>query len=456
MTVRLRGTHYHYRFQIDGKNYSGVCNGCPTLKKAEAYEESIREEVSNIRRQKSVVALVENYKYELTGGRPIRLDEAFDLAAAKPAKRISTSSYANLRRTYWNDYTAFMAATFPETVHLAQIRRNQCEAYVSHLIQHGRFVRNVEYTLQSGRKAKQISYERDYLIAPKTIKEIAGVCRWVISCLKEDAGVLNNPWESVALPSSDPTPREIFTEDELLLIKEGLKDDDFCRPLFTVAALTGLTEGDICTLKWSEVSMLTSIIRHRRRKTGVWVEIPIGTQLGAYLAKLERRGEYIFPEHAELFLRGTGAVSDRVTSFLHRLGIETTVKVEGRKAVSVKDLHSMRHVFCYYAGQAGIPASTVQSIVGHMTPEMTRHYMRHDSAQSKLREIEKLPSFLSMEKEGICIPGWSDPILTGHFNDDDDYAYKKETPPDTAMRRKLAELAWSLPPEKIKQLLQAV
>ena len=54
-------------------------------------------------------------------------------------------------------------------------------------------------------------------------------------------------------------------------------------------------------------------------------------------------------------------------------------KPEGRRAISVKNLHSMRHVFYYYAGQAEIPLSTVQSIIEHMTSEMTRHYMAHVS-----------------------------------------------------------------------------
>ena len=61
--------------------------------------------------------------------------------------------------------------------------------------------------------------------------------------------------------------------------------------------------------------------------------------------------------------------------------------------MSVKDLPSCRHTFCYYAGLAGIPLSVVQSIVGHMSPEMTKHYSAHASMEDKRRGMERLSFF---------------------------------------------------------------
>ena len=58
-----------------------------------------------------------------------------------------------------------------------------------------------------------------------------------------------------------------------------------------------------------------------------------------------------------------------------------------------KDKGSCRHTFCYYAGLAGIPLSVVQSIVGHMSPEMTKHYSAHASMEDKRRGMERLSFF---------------------------------------------------------------
>ncbi|MBS1453674.1 MAG: hypothetical protein HP002_09860 [Lentisphaeria bacterium] len=69
----------------------------------------------------------------------------------------------------------------------------------------------------------------------------------------------------------------------------------------------------------------------------------------------------------------------------------------------------MRHVFCYHAGQTGIPLSTVQSIVGRMMPEITKHYMAHVSIKAKQEAIKELPEFLifngtSDQPENLSIP----------------------------------------------------
>lgn len=417
MTVMLRGKKFAYRFQLNGQDYSGSCPGCEASPedakavaaariKALAYEKQIRTNVAQeadrlarlnaeMRYNKTARALLENYRQELSGGRPIALAEAYELAAAKPARREARSAFAAMRQTYWNDFTAFMAATFPEVATLGEVRRMHCEAYVAQLRDHGRFAPEISYTV--GKRSRQVLYAHDYQLSGRTIHEIVGICKWVFTRLAEDAGVYPDPWAQVVLPERDATDRQIFTPDELKLIQEHLNEDYDCRVLFTVAAATGLTEGDICTLKWSEIDWASKTILHMRRKTGVPLQIPMLPSLVRFLGVQPRTSDYLFPRLAELYLQGNGAVSTRVKDFLNRLGIVNQLQRPGRRAISVKDLHSMRHVFCTYAGQAGIPLSIVQSIVGHLTPAMTEHYASHVTLEAKQQAIAKLPDFLNME-----------------------------------------------------------
>lgn len=454
MSVTLRGSRFHYRFQLEGKSYSGVCvvgSLCEPTKpsqiealrqKALAFELDVKNKIvqdlcnlkekeREIRQNKSVVALVENYKFELTGGRRIALSEALPLAEAKPAKRVSKSKYAEMRKPYWGDFTSFMAATYPGIADLSAVRRCHCEAYVSYLVNNGRFNKEVRHSITVGKKrkkVKEISYTRNYLLSPKTVKEIVGVCRWVFGKLSEDAGVVGDPWKDVVLPQKDPVDREIFTHDELRLIWEGIQNDDFCYPLFLVAANSGMTEGDICTLEWSEVDWAANCIRRDRRKTGADIILPLLPQLAEYLASLPRTGKYIFPEHAEIYLdiKQRSKVSSRVVKFLQGLGIKTTKEIPGRRAVSVKDLHSMRHVFCYRASRAGIPRSSIAKMVGHMDETMTKHYADHDTVEDLNAEMRKLSS----------------PFAA------------KESSSDA--RRQLAELAYRLPEETVRRLVQSL
>ena len=429
MSVSLRGKSYHYRFMVAGKSYSGVCVGCVSQKQAEAFEarerETLKETAVDIKRNRTVRALVENYAYTLTGGKPIVLAEAHDLAAAKPSRRKIRSAYGDQRRGYWRDFCAFMSSTYPDVKHLTDVRRTHCEAYVKYLVDNGRF----DKWVVDPRTGK--SYLRDYLLSGKTIGEIAGACQWVFSRLEEDAGLYRNPWTNVVLPAEDPVDREVFTLDELLRIWDGLQTEPFCRVLFTVAANSGLTEGDICTLKWDDIDWIGEHLRRDRRKTGTEIDLPLLPELANYLREQPHRGEYIFPEHAELYLREPSCVSDRVIRFLQGLGIVTTVKLPGRRAVSVKDLHSMRHVFCYRAKRAGIPESIIAKFVGHKVLAMTQHYADHDTAAELREEIKKLPPLFVGEAGGVIDAG-------------------------TTSRRRLAELAYSLPLEQVETLLAAL
>ena len=172
-----------------------------------------------------------------------------------------------------------------------------------------------------------------------------------------------------------------------------------------IAIATALREGDICTLKWKEVNLSSSVIIKQMRKTGNVVEIPMMPPLKAYLQELKERipendeyAEYVLPEHARMYLTNSSGISYRIKQFLeNKCGITTTKIPENRsRAVSVKDLHSCRHTFCYYAGLYGIPLTIVQSIVGHMTQEMTKHYSAHASIEAKREKMKQLPAFLTL------------------------------------------------------------
>ena len=247
-----------------------------------------------------------------------------------------------------------------------------------------------------------------------TITDYLTTITEVFSLLADDAGILSNPFANIPKPSFQTETRQPFTTEELQTIRDNL--DDFTRPLFTIAIATALREGDICTLKWSEIDLRDRVIRRERmRKTQVGVDIPIMPPLESYLKELWAHkmeegdyADYVLPLHAEMYLHNRSGVSYRVKRFLEdRCHIVTTSKPEGRsKAVSVKDLHSCRHTFCYYAGLYGIPMNIVQGIVGHLTPEMTKLYSNHASLEAKREKMQLLPGFLNFVDDSVPMGQW--------------------------------------------------
>ena len=379
-----------------GKRHSGTCldsSGQPTRNEriAQAYEKAKRVELGSVRANKSLKALVENYREELTGAKAIPLREAYVRSLRKPRKRTPGAERQVIKQRHWQDFLAYMEDNYPEITHLAAVAHHHAENYVASLTTYGKYV---------VRKAGERRVAHP--LSGATIKDYLTTITEVFTLLADEAGIMSNPFAIIPKPSLLTENRQPFTLEELKTIKENL--DDFTRPLFTIAIATALREGDICTLKWSEIDLENLVIRREKmRKTQIGVDIPIMPPLAEYLKELQENrtdngdySEYVLPLHAKMYLENRSGVPYRIKTFLEdKCHIATTIKPPGRnRAVSVKDLHSCRHSFCYYAGLHGIPMNVVQGIVGHLTPEMTKLYSNHASLEDKRKNMQLMSDFI--------------------------------------------------------------
>jgi integrase len=363
---------YHYQFMQGGKRYSGVCIGCVSIESARAYEKNMRAKVSELEKQKSVKALVENFRVELCGDNRILLKESWSRFIIKPSGKQRTDSYSQKKETRWQALLEFMQKNYPDIQYVHEISITHAERYISHL--------------------------RSLNKAPSTVNSYHKCAIEIFRRLSNSA--IENPFAQIPLLREDQEPREPFTQQELETILD--KAPPFIKEIFLVGLFTALREGDIATLRWSDVLWEHGIIRRKLLKTGAIVEIPIMPPLLEFLKSRQGRdAEYILPEHAAMYLENPSGISYRVKKFLEdELKIKTTKKVAGRtRAVSIKDVHSLRHTFCYFAGVAGIPLVVVQSIVGHMTPEMTAHYTAHADRATKREKLAALPLFNQLTQQ---------------------------------------------------------
>lgn len=385
---------YHYDFSQNGKRYRGVCEGCTTKPAALLYEKKLKEKVKVLSEQKSVGALVENFKRELTGGDKITLDAAFELYLAKPRRKQPSVQQQQINRSQWNDFVAFMHETYPAVEQLDGVSRTHAEAYIRQLRENGRYLRKITYQRAYQGKTVVHSYDAQSRLSGRTINAFHKTLKSVFAKLQEEAGILYNPFE-FDMMDNDSESRDAFTPAELKLIGDNL--DPFVRPLFVIGICTGLSEGDICTLRWNDIRDERWIVR-KRRKTGAALEIPILPPLASFLNEqksISAAGEYVLPEHAAMYQNNPSGISYRVKSFLDGLGIQTTRTARNRsRASSVKDVHSLRHTFAYLAGCYQIPLPVVQSILGHMSPEMTKHYQAHADREAKEKYLAKMPDFI--------------------------------------------------------------
>lgn len=363
----------------------------------------------------------------------IPLEEAFDLARQKPRRKTASEQFVKVTRRYWLDFTAFLRDRY-RLQFLHQVKRQHAEAYISYIRSYGRWDRVVRYREEN---CPQRPFFRNYqtgdILSASTLNRYQAVCKAVFTALLPDLGKKENPFSLIFPLPKAAIGREIFTSFELRKIFTA--PPPLMRGLFTIGIYTGLRLGDVATLRWAEIDAEKNSnfrggeIRRRTRKTGNTVEIPVVNELADFLSEQHQKypdETFVLPEAAKLYLEHQNVLNRKIHAFLHSLGIQTSIVVPGRKRrQSVKDFHSLRHTFCYYAGMRGIPLFVVQRIVGHLSPEMTRHYQDHADREARIeamRKMDHLTRFTSAPKK--------EESLRRNL-----FSYIREAPPET-----LAEL----------------
>ena len=346
---------YHYKFMKSGKWYYGVCEGCTTERTALAYEKNIKDTAKELAAQKSVGALVDYFKRELTGGDKITLNETFNLYMTKSRKKQPSEKQRLINESQWKDFVSFMNAKYPDVKQLDKVTKKHAETYIQQLRENGRFASKVNYERVYNGKRVNHSYNTLSKLSGRTVNAFHKTLKSVFSKLMDDAGIISNPFD-FEMMDNESHSRAAFTPAELQLIGDNL--NDFVKPIFIIGICTGLSEADICLLRWNEIVDKTWIMR-KRIKTGSSLEIPILPPLARFLEEqwsISGEDEFVLPEHAQMYKNNPSGISYRVKSFLEGLGIKTTQKNNKRqRASSIKDVHSLRHTFAYMAGCYQVP-----------------------------------------------------------------------------------------------------
>ena len=246
------------------------------------------------------------------------------------------------------------------------------------------------------------------------------ILREIFHVLAKKAGLEEDPWEGVRLrPDDSHSRRELTTEELKRLIAAAKEVGGEWYKLFMIGIYTGLRLGDCCTLDWSCINIGAGIIqlvptKTRRHAHGRPITIPIHQTLGQALlagAECEVRGAEngyadashcalgtshfsgpVLPMISELYRTARWRVSDRTSAIFRRANIKTSVRIEGRhNLVPEATFHSLRHTFVSLAANAGVPLHVVQSIVGHESTAMTRHYY-HESVDALRCVVDAIPA----------------------------------------------------------------
>jgi integrase len=235
---------------------------------------------------------------------------------------------------------------------------------------------------------------------PSTYNKHLNLLTLVFRVLKNKARLTGNPWEDIQRKRITAQGRRELTIDELRNVCQSATGE--LRVLLGLGLYSGLRLGDCATLRWAEVDLPRNIIRRIPNKTARRNPKPVIVPIHPVLKEMlettapEQRAEYVSPEIAALYLRR----SDMVTDMVQRHLIACKIKPhkpgtggKGKRAVVEVGFHSLRHTFVSLCRESNAPLAVVESIVGHSSPAMTRHYT-HVGELAAGRAVAMLPSIM--------------------------------------------------------------
>lgn len=378
-TIELHGRTYRARWMVDGKYYTRS-TGTADRDQAEAKLAEFIEPFK-LKDEKDTLSLLAAKVQGVTAELKAYEDAkpALQLAQGFEAYRKAANRPDCGERTladyegYYAGLVAWMKKRRPDCVEMRHLTKADAEA----------FSQDFKRNHSAGTFNKRITFYS---------------CLWRTLADNAEARLTCNPWERIAkLKGTGTFTRRELTVDELRRVCGSVTGE--MRLLFAVGIYTGLRLGDAALLDWGSVDLTRRMIKVVPRKTarhahGKPVVIPIHAALAALLAETpaEARRGYVMPETADAYQREPSILTNRIQSHFRSCGIVTAASQgKGRKAQTAVGFHSLRHTFVSLAANAGVPLAHVQSIVGHSSPAMTRHYF-HESEAALQSAVAALPS----------------------------------------------------------------
>ena len=231
----------------------------------------------------------------------------------------------------------------------------------------------------------------------------------MFSILYKTGGLVLNPFNDIARVEADVAKKDAFEIEELRAIDNYLTTGklwDTCidpktnliilKSIFIIGLNTGLRRGDIALLKWESVGLKKNRIELFTGKTKTFVSIPMTEALSRFINEQrenEAQSEYVTPELAELYNSNPASVNYRFKKMLSDIGIKTNKTTSSGRTASSKGCHSLRHSFAYLHGIQKTPVQQLQSMLGHLSNEMTYYYQLHQTEHLKAEAQKGLETF---------------------------------------------------------------
>jgi integrase len=235
-------------------------------------------------------------------------------------------------------------------------------------------------------------------LSTKTISNQLVFLHGLFSFAVKRGWIAVNPVPAVDRPRAQAVDPDIhYLElDEIEALLRAVSDGDFTstdHTTFLVASMTGLRQGELVALRWSDVDWPAARIRVRRNYTREAFGTP-KSRRGSRSVPMADRVAGALERH----FKTSAYQQDRDLVFAHpntghpldasalRIRYKAALKRAGLREVR---FHDLRHTFGTHCAAAGVPMRTLQEWMGHAQLQTTEIYADYAPSSHEKEMVER-------------------------------------------------------------------
>jgi integrase len=221
----------------------------------------------------------------------------------------------------------------------------------------------------------KIIYETSIGLSSYTRRGLIKIAKRAFNLAIEEGVLIRNPAVGIRVKCAEANQAILNKNEVDVLLKEAQRVDHRFYHHWTLALLTGMRSGELYSLRWTDVDLVTGIINIQKAwtryngegptKTAKNRIYPISGECRRFLERLKLKNakdsEFVLPRLREW---NQGEQAKILKSFCSEIGI-TPVK-----------FHDLRATFITQMLNNGVPLSKVMAIVGHSSLKTTQGYLR--------------------------------------------------------------------------------
>lgn len=352
MHIYKRKRIWWVEFVKDGVRHRQSCH--TTVKAvAQAWLDNLKVAKKMPSFEEAVEVLRILYKQPRTGA--MALDAAWEIygevSKSVGRDRVSRST-ARMREGHMRSFTEWVARTCPMVRTVEAVTPPVAAQYAAAL-------------QRAGKKSK-------------TRRNIIGDLSTIWRMLEKASSEIHNPWANLAPTDVDGERGKAFTPEQIDAVMDAARrvgKDWFA--VATIGLHTGLRYGDVAMLQWAQIhDGVLHVIPRKTQRHGIATAFPLIAPMRAAIEELPRRGDFLFPVHAELYERAR-------TSHGLALSFREVLEAAGLAGQGYT-FHSLRHTAATRLAGAGVGIETRKRILGH-TEDTTAERYDHDEHLEEVR-----------------------------------------------------------------------